>query len=190
MKSTSNSSGADAENIDRVVTGRHNSSPGPSDDNARGRKAGRDNYHFRNRSESRAQAPSSGDWVNPLVLVKKSDDSLRIYEITSKLKDARIFSKLDANQAFYQIPLDEASSNLCTVGTPFGRYKFLRLPYGVKCAPEVFNERFRQIFNMENVAVYIDDIIVCEKSKAEHDRTLEAVLETARKNNVKFNLSK
>ncbi|KAF2888931.1 hypothetical protein ILUMI_17242, partial [Ignelater luminosus] len=129
------------------------------------------------------------DWVNPLVLVKKSDDSLRICldplnlnkaikrehcklltldEITSKLKDARIFSKLDVNQAFYQIPLDEASSNLCTVRTPLGRYKFLRLPY----------------------AVYIDDIIVWGKSKAEHDITLEAVLETARKNNVKFNLSK
>lgn len=150
------------------------------------------------------------DWVHPLVLVKKSDDSLRVCldplhlnqamkrehcklltleEITSKLQDAKYFTKLDANQAFYQIPLDNHSSNLCTVGTPFGRYKFLRLPYGVKCAPEVFNERFRQIFDIENVAVYIDDIIIWGTSK-EHDKILEKTLEIARRNNIKFNLAK
>jgi hypothetical protein len=129
----------------------------------------------------RVHGPS--EWVHPLVIVKKDDDSLRICldplylnkvikrehcklltyeEITAKLGGAQIFSKLDASQAFYQIPLDESSSDLCTVGTPFERYKFLRLPYGVKCAPEVFNERFRQIFDgIENIAIYIDDIIIC-----------------------------
>jgi hypothetical protein len=76
---------------------------------------------------------------HPLVIVKKDDDSLRIcldplhlnkvikrehcklltFEvITAKLGGAQIFSKLDASQAFYQIPLDESSSDLCTVGTP------------------------------------------------------------------------
>jgi hypothetical protein len=111
----------------------------------------------------RVQGPS--EWVHLLVIVKKDDDSLRICldplhlnkvikrehcklltfdEITAKLGGAQIFSKLDVSQAFYQIALDESSS---MVGTPFGRYTFLRLPYGVKCAPEVFNERFCQIFD-------------------------------------------
>ena len=106
------------------------------------------------------------------------------------MKGAKVFSKLDANQAFYQIPLDEESSKLCTVGTPFGRYKFLRLPYGVKCAPEVFNERFRNIFDIPNVAVYIDDILIWGKSKTDHDNTLKEVLKIARENNVKFNETK
>ncbi|XP_063917307.1 uncharacterized protein K02A2.6-like [Zophobas morio] len=157
----------------------------------------------------RVDGPSS--WVHPLVIVKKGDGSLRICmdplhlnkvikrehcqlltmeEITSKLHGAKYFSKLDANQAFYQIPLDEASSDLCTVGTPYGRYKFLRLPYGIKCAPEVFNDRFRNIFNLPNVAVYIDDIIIWGNSREEHDKILNQVLEIARKNNIKFNYSK
>lgn len=157
----------------------------------------------------KVEGPS--DWVHPLVLVKKSDDSLRVCldplhlnraikrehcklltleEIACNLKDAKYFSKLDASQAFYQIPLDDASSRLCTVGTPFGRYRFLRLPYGVKCAPEVFNERFRQIFDLQNVAVYIDDIILWGKTKDEHDIILKKVLDIARQNNVKFNLTK
>jgi hypothetical protein len=157
----------------------------------------------------KVEGPS--EWVNPLVIVKKSDDSLRICldplhlnkaikrehsklltfeDITSKLGGAQIFTKLDANQAFYQIKLDEASSDLCTVGTPFGRYKFLRLPYGIKCAPEVFNERFRQIFDFDNVAVYIDDILIWGKTQAEHDATLLKVLQTAKEHNTKFNLTK
>ncbi|KAF2883741.1 hypothetical protein ILUMI_22430 [Ignelater luminosus] len=58
---------------------------------------------------------------------------------------------------------------------------------------ENHSEQWKQWINSFQIylkAVYIDDIIVWGKSKAEHDRTLEAVLETARKNNVKSNLSK
>lgn len=153
----------------------------------------------------------ASDWVNPLVLVKKSNGSLRICldpkhlnkaikrehirfptfeEITSKLSDSRVYSVIDASQAFYQVVLDEESSKLCTFGTPFGRFKFLRLPYGVSSAPEVFSERFGDIFNFNNVCVYIDDIIVWGKTQKEHDEALKKVLEAARQNGIKFNLNK
>ena len=79
---------------------------------------------------------------------------------------------------------------MCTVGTPFGRYKFLRLPYGVKCTPEVFNEYFLNNFNIPNVAVYIDNILIWGKSNTNHNNTLRAVLKIARENNVKFNDTK
>lgn len=151
------------------------------------------------------------DWVNPLVLVKKSDNSLRICldpfhlnkaikrehskldtfdEITSRMSNAKIFSKLDASQAFHQIPLDESSSNLCTFGTPYGRFKFKRLPYGITCAPEIFNERFKTIFNFNNVGVYIDDLLIWGSDQKQHDETLCKVLDSARQHGVKFNLSK
>jgi hypothetical protein len=72
----------------------------------------------------------------PLVIAKKEDDSLRFCldqfhlnkvierehcklltseEITAKLGGAQIFSKLDASQAFYQVPLDESNSDLCDI---------------------------------------------------------------------------
>lgn len=121
------------------------------------------------------------DWVNALVLVRKADGKLRICldpkdlnnaikreycqiptinEITSKMKGAKFFSTLDATNGFYHIALDENSTKLCTFGTPYGRYKFLRLPFGIKVAPEVFHERFKTIFNVEGCEVYIDDLVM------------------------------
>ncbi|XP_063903271.1 uncharacterized protein K02A2.6-like [Zophobas morio] len=151
------------------------------------------------------------DWVNALVVVRKPDGKLRICldpqdlnraikreycaiptleQITSKLAGATVFSSLDATNGFYQIQLDKMSSDLCTFGTPFGRYKFLRLPYGIKSAPEVFQTKFKSIFNLEGVEVYIDDIIIWGRNRAEHDARLQAVLQIAKENNVKFNQNK
>lgn len=157
----------------------------------------------------KVEGPS--DWVNPLVIVKKPNNQLRLCmdpkylnlaikrehcviptfeEISAKLTGAKLFSTLDAANGFYQIQLDEESSKLCTMGTPFGRYKFLRLPYGIKCAPEVFSDRFSKIFQIPGVAIYIDDILVFGKSKTEHDERLRQVLNIAKSNGVTFNLSK
>lgn len=91
------------------------------------------------------------DWVNSMVVKEKPNGRLRICldpsdlnkavkrehyqlptveEITSTLKGAKHFSVLDANSGFWQIPLDKESSDLCCFNTPFGQYKFLRLPFG------------------------------------------------------------
>ncbi|XP_044766752.1 uncharacterized protein K02A2.6-like [Coccinella septempunctata] len=122
-------------------------------------------------------------WVNPVVIVKKKNGNLRICldpqdlnksikreyfklptidELISKLNGACYFSVLDAASGFWNIPLDEASSELCTFGTPFGRFRFLRMPYGLKSAPEVFQKRFKEIFDGEGTEVYIDDLFVLE----------------------------
>lgn len=154
---------------------------------------------------------SSTDWVNSFVLVKKSDDSLRVCldpknlnevikdskyklpnidEISSKLSGATIFSKLDATSGFWNIPLDDESANLCTFGTPFGRFRFCRMPFGIKIASEVFQEYFSDIFQNEGIEIYIDDILIYGKTKEEHDQRLKKVFEIALKNNVKFNIKK
>lgn len=67
----------------------------------------------------------------------------------SKIKGATIFTTLDATSGFWDIPRDESSSKLCTFGTPFGRYKFKRLPFGIVTASEVVQERFKSIFDLE-----------------------------------------
>lgn len=151
------------------------------------------------------------DWVNSIVIVRKNNGSLRICldprdlnlaikrehfqlptidQITSKLSGAKFFSKLDANSGFWQICLDEESSKLCTFATPYGRYCFLRLPYGIKSAPEVFHKRFREIFNLEGVELYIDDIIIWGRSQVEHDERLKEVFRVAKLNNITFNKEK
>lgn len=54
------------------------------------------------------------------------------------LKGAKWFSKLDANSGFYQVQLAKDSEELTTFLTPFGRYCFTRLPFGITSAPEYF----------------------------------------------------
>ena len=54
------------------------------------------------------------------------------------LAGARVFSKLDANSSFWQIPLSRDSALLTTFITPFGRFCFHRLPFGITSAPEHF----------------------------------------------------
>lgn len=126
------------------------------------------------------------EWVNSIVLVKKRNGSLRIcldprnlnkaikrsyqfptiHNIKAKLAGAKIFSSLDASSGFWNVSLDNESSKLCTFITPFGRYRFLRLPFGISSAPEYFHFIMNKIFQgIDNVIIYIDDILIFGKTK-------------------------
>ncbi|KAJ8364813.1 hypothetical protein SKAU_G00136440 [Synaphobranchus kaupii] len=87
--------------------------------------------------------------------------------------------------------LDEASSRLCTFNTPEGRYRFLRLPYGILSAPEVYHKTVHTIFeHLPGVATMMDDIIVWGSTKTEHDTRLRQVLDRTRSVNLKLNKDK
>ena len=139
------------------------------------------------------------DWVNSLVIVEKANGQMRLCidpkdlnkvvkrehfqiptkeEILGKLRDAKWFSKLDATAGFHQIKLDRPSSMLTTFNTPFGRYRYLRLPMGICSAPEVFHKTVHQFLEeFDGVTVYMDDIIVWGSTVEEHDERLMKALE-------------
>ena len=88
-----------------------------------------------------------------------------VEEVISQMSNAKYFAKYDAAQGFYQISLDESSSRLCTFATPFGRYKFNRLPFGIKSAPEIYQRVMDQIIEgMPNTHVIMDDVVQCAES--------------------------
>ena len=104
---------------------------------------------------------------------------------------------LDAKDGFHQVQLDEASSYLTTFWTPFGRYRYTRMPFGISSALEEFQRRMHAITqDLPGVEVIADDILVygCGSTKEEylqnHDANLKRLLDRAREQNLKLNKSK
>uniref|UniRef100_A0A3P9HQ00 Gypsy retrotransposon integrase-like protein 1 n=1 Tax=Oryzias latipes TaxID=8090 RepID=A0A3P9HQ00_ORYLA len=112
-------------------------------------------------------------------------------EIMAQFAGAKWFSKLDASSGFWQLRLDEESSKLCTFNTPEGRYRFLRLPYGIRSAPEVYHKTIHMIYeHIPGVETMMDDIIVWGTTREEHDKRLRQVLDKTREVNLKLNKDK
>ena len=87
--------------------------------------------------------------------------------------------------------MDEASSKLYNFNTPFGRYRFPRLPFGIKSAPEVFQTRMFELFeDLQGVKVIEDDLLIWGRDDYEHDARLKHVLDRAQEVNLKFNAKK
>ena len=69
----------------------------------------------------------------------------KVDDVLGQMAGAKLFSKLDANSGFWQIPLAKESRRLTTFLTPSGRYCFKKLPFGISCATELFQRRMNKI---------------------------------------------
>ena len=150
----------------------------------------------------------STPWVNSLTIVRKPGKirvclhptklnkailhgpyPLRtIEEVVAKIHGAEYFSLLDANSGYWQIQLDESNSKLCTFNTPWGKFRYTRLPFGIKTAGDIFIQEMNEILqHLEGVHVISDDILIHGMTVKEHNQRLEAVLTRAREVNHKLN---
>jgi len=94
-------------------------------------------------------------------------------------------------QVFLQLELDHDSSYLTTFATLFGRYRFLKLPFGISSAPEIFHRTVSEIFaDIDGVETFVDDLLIHAATKVEHNVILRKVLERCQQLNLKFNLAK
>ena len=161
---------------------------------------------------------SATDWVSSVVVETKKDGSLRICidqrplnkalkrchypmpvvdDILPDLAHAKVFSVLDLKSGFWHVQLDDSSSTLTTMGTPFGRFRWKRLPFGVAPAPKVFQQRLDKILmDLEGIKVIVDDMLVygegttTEEATESHNKRLYALLQRAQEHGLKFNPKK
>ena len=96
---------------------------------------------------------------------------------------AKIFSTFDIKDAFQTIRLTDESSFLTTMHTPWGRYHWTRLPFGISSAPEEFQRRLHDILcGLEGAINIVDDIIVVGRGDSltdahiDHDNTVLELL--------------
>ena len=152
------------------------------------------------------------EWCAPMVYVGKPDGDIRIcVDLTrlnknverelhpmpvvehtlGQLTGAKVFSKLDANSGFWQIPLHPESAKLTTFITPFGRFCFKRLPFGITSAPEHFQKRMSQFLKgLPGVSCHMDDILVFASTVEEHDKRLRDVLKRLSDYGLTLNVKK
>ena len=151
-------------------------------------------------------------WVNGLVYQRKSNGRLRLCldpkdlneaikrehhvtptleEILPKLNGAKVFSIVDAKCGYWNIILDEESSYLTTFNSPYGRYHFKRMPFGLKMSQDIFQTRIDQTFEgCHGVIGIADDIVVYGDSEASHDANMHSMISRCKETGLKLNPDK
>ena len=117
-----------------------------------------------------------------------------IDEVIADMPGACVFTVLDGKSGFLQIKLDEPSSYLTTLNTPIGRYRWLRPPFGIKCAPEIFQRIMDEMLEGIDGAYVIMDVILVAGvdvvDVAHRNIILKKVIEKATSYNLKLNIQK
>ena len=158
------------------------------------------------------------DWISALLVVTKPNNQVRICidpkilnralkrnhyplatldDILPELQNAKVFSTVDTKNGFWQIELDEESKDLTCYETPFGIFRWNRLPFGLSVSPEEFQRRLNEALSgLQGIAIIADDILIygkgqtAEEAKLDHDRNLVALLNRCREKGICLNPNK
>ncbi|XGW21465.1 hypothetical protein V3C99_004430 [Haemonchus contortus] len=137
-------------------------------------------------------------WAAPIVVVKKSNGTLRLCadfstglndalmlhqhplpspdDVFAKLNGGTAFTQIDFADAYLQIEVEDEAKELLTINTHRGLLRYNRLPFGVKSAPGIFQQIIdSMICGLEGCAAYLDDVIVTGRNIEEHVANLEAL---------------
>lgn len=147
-------------------------------------------------------------WVSSVVIARKKSGALRICidprplnqalkretqqlpildDLMPELARAKIFSTVYLTAGYWHCVLDDQSGLFTTFATPFGRYRWKRLPFGLSASSEIFQKRVSQALERQDGIVNItDDILVYgvsdteDEARRDHDRKLEELLLSCR----------
>ena len=133
---------------------------------------------------------SRSSWSAPIIVVPKGDGGKhlvmdyralnkvtrkftwpmpKVEVIFSKLNGATYFTTWDLQAGYHHIPLDKPSIRKTAFDSSFGKYEYVKVPFGLAQAPAYFQELMTGILKDFNFAIaYLDDIIIFSKTPQEH----------------------
>lgn len=151
-------------------------------------------------------------WLSPVVPVLKENGQVRlcvdmrranvaikkgfyafesIDDLIFTIKKPFKLSKIDMSNAYYLFELHHDSRDITAFAVKSGNYRFKRLMFGIKSAPEEFSKGMDMIFQgLTGVARYMDDLLIYGESQEEHDRNLSKVMEVVEANEIPLNKEK
>ncbi len=147
---------------------------------------------------------SNSKWCSPMVPVRKPDGSIRICgdfrklnsitttepyciprleELVSTVGDSAVLNKIDLAKGFHQVSVNNEDSDKLTIITPFGKWKYLKMPFGVASAHATFQKLMDLVLKdcTEISCVYIDDILIWSPTWQQHLKDLNTVFTELKK---------
>ena len=158
--------------------------------------------------------PAQSEWASPVVLVPKPDGTLRFCvdyrrlnaitvrdtyplprmdECIDSLGEANVFTTLDCNSGYWQIPVAAKDQDKTTFTCHEATYRYKRMPFGLTNAPATFQRTLDitlSAFKWKSCLVYLDDVIVFSRDLKSHFTHVEAILETLSETGITLKLAK
>ena len=155
---------------------------------------------------------SRSSWSAPIIIVPKGDGGKQVvinyralYKVTrkftwpmpkvedifSRLNGATFFTKLDLPAGYHHVPLDKPSIPKMAFNSPFRKYKYVKVPFGLAQAPDYFQELMTSILKDFNCMIaYLDDITIFSKTPQEHLSHIRKVFEKLQSAKLSMKMSK
>ncbi|KAL1116676.1 hypothetical protein AAG570_005148 [Ranatra chinensis] len=129
--------------------------------------------------------PSSSPWASPLHMVPN------VLDFNINVHSATVFSTIDVERAYYQIPVAPEDVQKTAVISPFGLFEFTRMSFGLRNAAQTFQRFIDSIFrDLSYVFPYIDDLLTASRSPEEHRRHLQEVFSCLDRYGIRINRDK
>lgn len=158
--------------------------------------------------------PCSSPWASPVVMVPKPNGDIRVCvdyrrlnaitvpdtypipridDLLHAAKPTTFMTSLDLKSGYWQIKLRKEDEEKTAFITPFGLYKFKRMPFGLRNAPATFQrlvDRMRVTLEHVNMLAYLDDLLLFSTTFESHLSDLRDVLQRMREYNITVNKDK
>ena len=116
----------------------------------------------------------------------------KIDKMYAALRGANIFTTLDLRSGYYQINLDEESKAKPAFMTPFGKYEFNSILFGLAQVPAYFQQLISMVLQdcRDFAMAYLDDIIIFSRTLEEHLKHIEIIFQKLKAASLKLKESK